>query len=107
WRRGARMTASPKLEKIAAFTRSIVGRTPLFGTARRIPPALPAITLMARRLALALLWLEVALPPLTQKVTPRAPPACLHRQAQALRARPLRSVSFSSLACLFFRQKNC
>ena len=52
---------SPRLEKIAAFTRSIVGRTPRFGTARRIPPALPAITLMAMRLELALPWLQAAL----------------------------------------------
>ena len=39
--------------------------------ARRIPPALPAITLMAKRLALASRWLEVGLPLLTQKAMQR------------------------------------
>src|SRR5206468_11672409 len=70
-------TASPKLEKIAALTRSIVGRTPRLGTARRIPPALPAITLMATRLVLALRWLEAALP--RSKQTTTAQQALLHR----------------------------
>src|SRR5436305_6436274 len=58
----ALITASPKLEKMAALTRSIVGRTPRLGTARRIPPALPAITLMATEPESALKWLEAALP---------------------------------------------
>ena len=42
------MTCSERLEKIAAFTRSMVGRTPLRGACRGIPPADPAMTLMAR-----------------------------------------------------------
>ena len=62
-------TASPRLEKIAALTRSIVGRTPRFGTARRTPPALPAITLMATRLDLASQWLQAALPPAANRAT--------------------------------------
>src|SRR6266496_1913476 len=55
----APIIASPKLEKIAALTRSIVGRTPLLGTDRRTPPALPAITLMATGPAL---WQGAASP---------------------------------------------
>ena len=43
----APMTRSPRLEKIAALTRSIVGRISFFGTSSRMPPALPAMTLMA------------------------------------------------------------
>src|SRR5207302_8112489 len=43
----APITFSPRLEKIAAFTRSIVGRTPLRGTFNCKPPAVPAITLTA------------------------------------------------------------
>ena len=50
------ITISPRLEKIAAFTRSIVGRTPLFGETSRTPPARPAITLMAMELD----WAQLA-----------------------------------------------
>src|SRR5713226_65481 len=71
----APIIASPKLEKIAAFTRSIVGRTPLFGTARRTPPALPAITLMV--MGLALRWFVVALLPGQRRV--EAQPVLPHR----------------------------
>src|SRR2546422_7917629 len=50
-RRPPRSTLFPyttlfRSEKIAAFTRSIVGRRPLFGEVSRTPPARPAITLM-------------------------------------------------------------
>src|SRR5216684_170773 len=62
----APMMTSPKLEKIAAFTRSIVGRTPALGPASRTPPARPAITLMANQLA----WRRFRFPPLLAR--PRA-----------------------------------
>ena len=86
----APMIVSPRLEKMAALTRSIVGRTPRFETAKRTPPALPAITLMVMTLAL-----------------PRAAAAALPGQQKA-RRRPgaaLRYVSFSSLIVLFFRRQ--
>src|SRR5207244_11617244 len=44
----APMTWSARLEKMAALTRSIVGRTPRFGTSSLVPPAEPAMTLMVR-----------------------------------------------------------
>lgn len=39
-------TASPKLEKTASLTRSIVGRNPLRGTSKVMPLAVPVMTLM-------------------------------------------------------------
>ncbi len=81
----APMISSPRLEKIAAFTRSMVGRTsPLFGTSSRMPPAAPAITLMAWR------WARAQGSPLAQQ-----------QQRQASRVGV--AAAASSAAFFFFR----
>src|SRR6185437_7462653 len=88
----APIIASPRLEKIAALTRSIVGRTPCFGTARRSPPALPAITLMATVVDLVSRWLQEALPPAARMET--------------VQQSHLQQPSFSFSAEPFFRRRS-
>ena len=92
----APIISSPRLEKIAALTRSIVGRTSVLGTSSRMPPAAPAITLMAMRLAVA------------KRRQSRLPQARSLPRVRAPRLAPrlaqMRRLSFSFSPCQIFRR---